>query len=74
MQQYTIYEDHPDLSFGRPYPARIFEVSQTVEERDDRGDEADPQKPIVAPGLLIHSSLFPSYLPLKMRNYFNTLF
>ena len=47
MQQYTIYEDYPDLTVERPYFARIFEVSQTVRERDDKGHEADPQKPIV---------------------------
>jgi len=76
MQQYTIYEDYPDLTVERPYFARIFEVSQTVRERDDKGHEADPQKPIVAPGLSIHSLLFPSYLPVENAKSFcmNTLF
>jgi hypothetical protein len=55
MEQYTIYEDYPDLTVERPYFARIFEVSQTVEERDDESSEAYPQKPIVASGLSAHS-------------------
>jgi len=63
MQQYTIYEDHPYLTVERPITGRIFEVSQTVGERDDGGHEADPQMPFVPPGLSIHSLLFPSYLP-----------
>jgi hypothetical protein len=37
MRQYTIYEDHPDLTVERPYFARIFEASQTIGEREDGG-------------------------------------